>query len=801
MSLASLLLPILPLVLATGPLPIDGPAPQRWNARWIVPPDDNPTAFGVFLFRRTIELPAAPAAFKVHVTADNRYQLFVNGRRVASGPARSDLHHWQYDTIDLAPHLTAGKNVLAAIVWNFAEYAPWVQITRQTGFLLQGDSPAEDIANSDARWKVARDAGYKPHSPPGAVVNQGEELDARKHPWGWEQAAFDDLGWKSAKLGPRPVTPADADDAAPWILTPRRVPFMAETPERIAKTRRSSAVTVPDGFPATDGVRLSIPPRTEARVLLDQTYLTTAYPELTVSGGAGAEIRLRYAEALNRPGKSNDKGQRDEIDGKELSGGREDVFVSDGQTRVFRPLFWRTYRYVELVVKTSAAALTIDDLHGVYTGYPFVRKARFSAPIADAQRILDTGWRTARLCAHDTYMDCPYYEQLQYVGDTRIQALVSLYQTGDARLMRNAILQLDESRIPEGLTYSRYPTHERQFIPPFSLWWVGMVHDFWRYQDDAAFVRERLPGMRAILAFFARQQRDSGSLGWVPWWNFVDWVKGWPGGVPPGFNPVPGWNGPKTGPQRPSPSDPDGASAPLDLQLLLAYRWAADLEAALGSKAMAAEDRAAADKLARTIQTLYWDAGRGLYADRPVKKEWSQHANVLAVLAGVVKGPAARTVMDKVMADASLAQASIYFRHYVSAALHLVGQGDRYVESLGPWRDMLARGLTTWSETADPTRSDCHAWGASPNFELFRTVLGIDSAGPGFSRVIIQPHLGTLDRAEGAIPHPRGEIAVRLAKTGAKLAAEVSLPAGVQGEFVWRGHRVPLKPGANKILL
>src|SRR5262249_51843056 len=141
----------------------------------------------------------------------------------------------------------------------------------------------------------------------------------------------------------------------------------------------------------------------------------------------------------------------------------------------------------------------------------------------------------------------------------------------------------------------------------------------------------------------------------------------------------------------------------------------------------------------------------------------------------------------------------IYFRHYLHSALNRAGEGDRYIEMLDQWRTMLKQGLTTWAETADPARSDCHAWGASPNFELFRTVLGIDSAAPGFKRVTIRPYLGKLTGVSGSIPHPRGEVAVRLVRTGEKLDAEISLPEGVTGDFVWRGKSVPLKSGMTKL--
>ena len=172
------------------------------------------------------------------------------------------------------------------------------------------------------------------------------------------------------------------------------------------------------------------------------------------------------------------------------------------------------------------------------------------------------------------------------------------------------------------------------------------------------------------------------------------------------------------------------------------------------------------------------------------------------MLAGVTEGAEAKDLIERVSADdRHLVQCSIYFRHYLHSALNKAGAGDRYLDMLGIWRTMLDRGLTTWAETADPTRSDCHAWGSSPNYELFRTVLGIDSAAPGFRRVLVRPYLGKLTHASGTIPHPRGQIAVTLALSGDKLDAAVTLPSGVDGQFEWRGQTRDLHPGENHLTL
>src|ERR1022692_2973264 len=89
-----------------------------WTARWIDVPGAAPHDYGVYHFRKTFALPSKPKSFIVDVSGDNRYQLYVNGKQVSFGPARGDLNHWRYETVDLAPWLDAGNNLLAAVVWN-----------------------------------------------------------------------------------------------------------------------------------------------------------------------------------------------------------------------------------------------------------------------------------------------------------------------------------------------------------------------------------------------------------------------------------------------------------------------------------------------------------------------------------------------------------------------------------------------------------------------------------------------------------------------------------------------------------
>jgi hypothetical protein len=104
---------------------------HHWPAHWICHPEGPASEFGVYHFRRDFELGEKPGKFIIHVSADNRYRLFVNGQPVSQGPSRGDILRWRFETVDIAPQLKQGKNTLAAGVWNFGEYMPLAQISRE----------------------------------------------------------------------------------------------------------------------------------------------------------------------------------------------------------------------------------------------------------------------------------------------------------------------------------------------------------------------------------------------------------------------------------------------------------------------------------------------------------------------------------------------------------------------------------------------------------------------------------------------------------------------------------------------
>jgi alpha-L-rhamnosidase len=285
------------------------------------------------------------------------------------------------------------------------------------------------------------------------------------------------------------------------------------------------------------------------------------------------------------------------------------------------------WRYLDLEIQTGSEPLTLESLRGEYTAYPFEERASFDSRDPDLKQIWDISWRTAQLDAHETYMDTPYWEQLQYVGDTRIQALISYAVTGDDRLAKQAIQNFDNSRIPEGLTQSRYPTSQPQIIPTFSLLWIGMVHDYWLYRPDASPVKAALPGTRTVLTWFSQYEQPDGLLRKLPWWSFIDWVSS---GELPTY-------------------DEHGESCTTTLEYLGALTDAAELERAMGDKDRATRE----DQLAQHVRSgLYekcWDAGRKLLADNPDHTAFSQQTNALGVLFDVIPRGEQQDVLRRLM--------------------------------------------------------------------------------------------------------------------------------------------------------
>ncbi len=775
---------------------------HTWNAQWITHPKASVLDYGVFLLRRTFKIKSVPNKFIIYVSADNRYKLFVNNKQVAFGPAVSSINYYKFDEIDIAEYLVIGNNIIAAEVVNFGEYRRAAQQTFQTAFILQCDRKNKISFNTgDGKWKIIKNKAFTPipfdsnklHAY--YAAGPGDNFNAKKHPWKWQTLNFDDSKWLTPKK-------AMVEFAAgrgflygsTWFLVPRELPFLETKEQRFLKIVRTKNIKADNRF-LNGNKSIIIPANSKVLLLIDNGTHTVGFPQIAFSKGLNSTIKLTYSEALIKNNAYTEKytagniqaedvkGNRNEINGKKIFGIYDIIKSDGGNSRTFSPLWIRTFRYIQLDITTKNEELKIKDIKNIFTAYPFKELAKFETDDTSLTKIWNVSWRTLRNSAGEIFHDSSYFEQLQYIGDTRIASLVSIYVSNDDRLFKNAIKQFFHSLIPEGLTESRYPSYIQQIIPTFSLFWISMLYDFLLYRDEPEFIKQFLPGVRDILEWFNQKVDNTYMLTDLDWWIFVDWSDGFQNGIPPGAD--------------------NGYSAYVALQFIYTLNQAVELFRTFKWDYEEKKYKRLAERIKKSVNKNCYDKRKKMFADTPDKKEFSQHTNIMAILSDSIEKNKQKDLMKRILTEKNITQATIYFKFYLFRALQKTQMANEYLNLLTPWKNMLDNGLTTFAEKDENARSDCHAWSSSPCFDFLHTVAGIYPKEPGFSNITIEPNFGHLKKIKAQMPHPKGGfIKLNLMKVGESgVKGFVYLPQNQYGEFLWKGERIALKAGKKQISL
>ncbi|MBO7327994.1 MAG: hypothetical protein J6W00_04400 [Lentisphaeria bacterium] len=357
---------------------------------------------------------------------------------------------------------------------------------------------------------------------------------------------------------------------------------------------------------------------------------------------------------------TGNKGKRD---GRYFVG-NFDTFEINGTLHWF-DYWWHAGHYVQII--TEGDVKCTPEFYR--TGYPYEN-------FTPGNTLEKMAFDTLQACSFETYMDCPYYEQLMYIGDSRLEAICTRLITKDDRLIRKALRILSLSQAPDGSLNSQYPSRSIQKIPSFMLIWILMLHDHFQVNGMDGLTIELLPAAEKILKYFASQEKDG--LVSIPGWNFIDWCKGWERGAPPGSEP----------------------NSILNFFYLMALQAVAQIS---GVK----KYQIKAENLYARIKTVFFDNSAALYAIDPEHKFFSEHANVLALLAA---GPQPEIIAALRSAD-DLTPCSIYFSYYYLEACMKCKMDDMAEKRLALWQKLPDEGLTTFPEEFVNPRSDCHAWG------------------------------------------------------------------------------------------
>ena len=783
-----------------------------------------------FLFRKVVDLPAAPDAARVSITVDGRYVLFVNGAKIGRGPVRSSPLYQRYDDYDLTETLEEGRNVLAVLVHTYGTDTAFYETVKGMWHPTFGDGGlwvdgaarvgGETVAlTTEDGWRCLQSDAWTQDVPQSNhSLGFIEDLDANQLVEGWTDVAFDDSAWDEARPlifgggGPEAAYGGMLTRPFPTLL-PRGIAMLEERLEPAKRIvwvrglepqpeldfwRRSydeplveapdRAVTRPDDLLKLTGGHAVVrtAPGRDVTILLDFGRIMTGRPRIEIEARGGEIVEIACAESL--PGEWNTGGPAPDarITPKPWLGTDSHLcrYRAKAGVQTFERFEWCAIRWMQLTVRNAPDGLTILGLAANLTNYPVEERGRFQCSDDVLTQLWATGAYTLRQCMHDAWEDCPSREQRQWLGDVTVENLVGHAAFGPCVSPLNAkyLAQVAESQRPDGLTQMFAPGDHRvngMLIPDWTLQWILTAGDHLDYTGDLETIEDVFPSLLKALAWFERLIGPSGLVADLPYWHFMDWA-----GV-----------------------GREGEAGALNAQLAGAFRVAAHLATALGWERAAQRCMARAHSIARALEARHWDARRGAYVDivDPVSGardlRVSQHANAAIALWGAAPaerlehalgritnsnrltftaGPPIAPHGETLDPEDGVVLANTFYSHFVYEAL---GRHGRFGDALRLMRErfgpMLAQGATTLWESFAPTASLCHGFSASPTHQLSRRMLGVSPAKAGFDAISITPDLAGLDHAEGTVPTRHGDVEVTLERDGDGFIAKARTPAGV----------------------
>jgi hypothetical protein len=752
------------------------------QSQWIWPESHNWDIHNSYaLFRKSFVLSAVPEKAPLCITADQSYQLYVNGKYVCRGPARGFQRSWPYDEVDVGPHLRKGRNVVGVRAHN-PGFSNFQYLSQGYAGLLVAGKWGKTRINSDTSWKCRRQTGLNRDTVPTSVqLFCQEHIDLREEDPAWMDPDFDDIGWTS-KIAAR------AWNSMPWYgLEARGIPLLEEellapphcigeakgrSGKDYSRTRDVARLRYSEGLghtpSALSGAEIKVAATARGRF---RSYLFDF--NRTVVGSVGFEI-------LGAKG-----GEIVDTLHVETVDGHTPQFIPDNSSRtafahrlICRPgnqthTFYHTFgfRYMALTVRDSTSTLTIRP-HLRSTLYPFVQAGTFSSSDELLNSIWETCAWTQQVCSLDAYVDTPWREQAQWWGDARVQAKTTFFFSGDARLFRRGIAQIGSQTVPNGLTYGHAPTMAHNCIlPDFTLVWLITLWDYyWQAGSLEPFLAHQETIQGALRYFEAQIDDKTGLLSPDDrYWLFLDW----------------------TGLFK------DGYSSVYNLWLLIALDRLAEMSREAGKRHEASKLSAWAARLRKALGRLVRKDGLlcdGLtFAGKRVK-EASIHSQTLAILAGLhpEHNPQriAKVLLPFVRGEANPAVSpSCYWITYVFEVLTAAGHGAEVLAFIrDKWTPMAEHG-TTW-EVFEPRVADesfSHAWSAHPLYHLMQIIGGIRQSAVGWSEIVFQPCFFG-DEADVRVPTPLGIIRCKWKRHGADVRASLSLPDGISAIATLPGH-------------
>jgi|LSQX01.3.fsa_nt_gb hypothetical protein len=719
-----------------------------------------------------------PESALLSVSAVNRYRLFINGTSCAFGPRKGDQYNQYYDNVDIGSLLHIGRNLIAVYVVSATAKALQIgrgQVLSATSIYSALDAIAlivnakignVDISTGVAPWRVRMDTSKRHHFyEPCDLHGSFEIADLRAYPSGWNTDASISSDWAQVEIMFKAgVNYYGQIRALP--LMPRPFAVMEESTRKFVRQIQPSS---DPSFSFDDAGCATIPVHTKASVILDAGEHMTGFVS-TPYFGANAVVRYTYAESFllrHAPAGymygyplEDEKGplykfHRDDENG-EIIGAWDEITTADAG--VFEPFWFRTFRFIRIDVETTDSSLEIRIPSIRRTGYPLKVESHVESSDPSVRWLWDTSLRTLKNCMHETFEDGPYYEQLQYVMDSKLQMDYVYAISSETDFPAATIWDFHCSLRPDGMLSCSYPSNEVQIIPGFSLQFIWMLERYYHHTADIRMVRFYRPTMDAILAYFDRHLNVDGLCEGLGYWEFADWSGSW-----------------NSSHGRPN-AIYHGPSAIFNLMYAYSLQLAARLNRETDRAGIAGEYENRARSIINAVKKTCWVETRGMLCEAPGFMEYSQHSQLLADLTGLLVDDEAKRALQNSFAE-DVIECSLPWRFYLFRALEHHGMYDQMRERLDEFVHLKDYNLTTLPEWSfDGPRSDCHAWSAAPLYEMTATVLGVRAEGDGWKRISICPHALGYNDFCGEVITPRGMVRVDWKIVGSEMLLEIDTP-------------------------
>ncbi|RAV04180.1 family 78 glycoside hydrolase catalytic domain [Paenibacillus sp. YN15] len=444
----------------------------------------------------------------------------------------------------------------------------------------------------------------------------------------------------------------------------------------------------------------------------------------------------------------------------------------EGRQRYSSPVR-RGFRYLAVAVRNASGPVRLHRVSLLQSNYPIAQVGRFHSSDPMLNDIWEISRHTTRLCMEDTFVDCPAYEQVFWVGDARNEALVNYYLFGGSDIVKRCLKLVPGSRFQSDLYVDQVPSGWNSVIPNWTFFWITACAEYVQFTGDADFAAEIYPHVRFTLDAY-RQRLDEHGLLNMEGWNFLDWA--------------------------PLDQPRNGTVAHQNMFLVKALETAAIL-ADYTDPAAGGELRRQAAELKAAINRRLWAEEKQAYVDcihtdGAFSAVFSMQTQVAAFLAGVPDGEKQRRVEDMIQSPPPefVQIGSPFMSFFYHEALAALNRFDLLFADLrSRYSEMVNEEATTCWETypkplqerAHPlelTRSHCHAWSAGPGYFLGKYVLGVRGENDGWSRIAVEPQIGSLDWARGAVPLPSGgrvDVSWQADRQNRIIRIRVEAPAGI----------------------